>query len=193
MGEKSSKPFSFEYFPSLNNSEEFFNKIQAIVCPGHYSSSNERKIALAKAGFFIQSLSCSSCQRHCSLSAMVKEYLDSRSLHPNTHSCGQGWVQSIFSQGYSWIAPKYDMHMEFISVPMHSSPGPFSGRSGGAPKGRKARNRRKRSRKISNAGRECWLRPMKKNSLVWPKRFCGRRPRISGRSASPPGAPNLLL
>jgi hypothetical protein len=34
--------------------EEFFDKTQAIVCPGHYSSSNERKIALAKAGFFIQ-------------------------------------------------------------------------------------------------------------------------------------------
>jgi hypothetical protein len=34
--------------------EEFFDKTQAIVCPGHYSSSNERKIALAKAGFFIK-------------------------------------------------------------------------------------------------------------------------------------------
>ena len=34
--------------------EEFFNKTQAIVCPGHYSSSNERKIVLAKAGFFIK-------------------------------------------------------------------------------------------------------------------------------------------
>jgi hypothetical protein len=34
--------------------EEFFNKTQAIVCPGHYSSSNEQKIALAKAGFFIK-------------------------------------------------------------------------------------------------------------------------------------------
>ncbi len=33
--------------------EEFFNKTQSIICPGHYSSSNERKIALAKAGFFI--------------------------------------------------------------------------------------------------------------------------------------------
>lgn len=33
--------------------EEFFNKTQTIVCPGQYSSSNERKIALAKAGFFI--------------------------------------------------------------------------------------------------------------------------------------------
>lgn len=34
--------------------EEFFNKTQDIVCPGHYSSSNERKIALAKAGFFVK-------------------------------------------------------------------------------------------------------------------------------------------
>ena len=34
--------------------EEFFDKTQAIVCPGHYSSSNERRIALAKAGFFIK-------------------------------------------------------------------------------------------------------------------------------------------
>ena len=34
--------------------EEFFNQTQAIVCPGQYSSSNERKIALAKAGFFIK-------------------------------------------------------------------------------------------------------------------------------------------
>jgi hypothetical protein len=33
--------------------EEFFNKTQTIVCPGQYSSSKERKIALAKAGFFI--------------------------------------------------------------------------------------------------------------------------------------------
>lgn len=33
--------------------EEFFNKTQTIVCPGQHSSSNERKIALAKAGFFI--------------------------------------------------------------------------------------------------------------------------------------------
>jgi hypothetical protein len=32
--------------------EEFFNKTQSIVCPGQYSSTNERKIALAKAGFF---------------------------------------------------------------------------------------------------------------------------------------------
>lgn len=35
--------------------EEFFNKTQEIVCPGEYASSNERKIALAKNGFFIQS------------------------------------------------------------------------------------------------------------------------------------------
>ena len=35
--------------------EEFFNKAQAIVCPGQYSSANEQKIALAKAGFFIDS------------------------------------------------------------------------------------------------------------------------------------------
>lgn len=34
--------------------EEFFNQTQTIVCPGRYSSSNERKIALAKAGFFIK-------------------------------------------------------------------------------------------------------------------------------------------
>ncbi len=34
--------------------EEFFNRMQVVVCPGHYSSSNERKIALAKAGFFMQ-------------------------------------------------------------------------------------------------------------------------------------------
>ncbi len=33
--------------------EEFFNKTQEIVCPGLYSSSNERRIALAKAGFFV--------------------------------------------------------------------------------------------------------------------------------------------
>ncbi len=33
--------------------EEFFNKTQSIVCPGQYSSSNERKIALAKADFLI--------------------------------------------------------------------------------------------------------------------------------------------
>jgi len=33
--------------------EEFFNKAQEIVCPGQYSSSNERRIALANAGFFI--------------------------------------------------------------------------------------------------------------------------------------------
>lgn len=33
--------------------EEFFNKTQSIVCPGQYGSANERKIALAKAGFFI--------------------------------------------------------------------------------------------------------------------------------------------
>ena len=33
--------------------EEFFNKVQTIVCPGQYSSSNQRKIALAQAGFFI--------------------------------------------------------------------------------------------------------------------------------------------
>ena len=34
--------------------EEFFNKTQSIVCPGHYSSHNERKNALARAGFFIK-------------------------------------------------------------------------------------------------------------------------------------------
>jgi hypothetical protein len=34
--------------------EEFFDKTQAIVCPGQHPSSNARKIALAKAGFFIQ-------------------------------------------------------------------------------------------------------------------------------------------
>ena len=34
--------------------EEFFDRTQDIVSPGHYSSSNERKIALAKAGFFLQ-------------------------------------------------------------------------------------------------------------------------------------------
>jgi hypothetical protein len=34
--------------------EEFFNKTQSIVCPGQYSTSNERKIALANAGFFIK-------------------------------------------------------------------------------------------------------------------------------------------
>lgn len=34
--------------------EEFFNKTQDIVCPGHYSSSNERKIALTKAGFLLK-------------------------------------------------------------------------------------------------------------------------------------------
>jgi hypothetical protein len=33
--------------------EEFFNKAQEIVCPGQYSSSNERRIALANAGFFV--------------------------------------------------------------------------------------------------------------------------------------------
>ena len=33
--------------------EEFFNKTQEIVCPGPYSSSIDRRIALAKAGFFI--------------------------------------------------------------------------------------------------------------------------------------------
>jgi hypothetical protein len=33
--------------------EDFFNKAQEIVCPGQYSSSNERRIALAKAGFFV--------------------------------------------------------------------------------------------------------------------------------------------
>ena len=33
--------------------EEFFNKTQEIVCPGPYSSSHERRIALAKAGFFV--------------------------------------------------------------------------------------------------------------------------------------------
>jgi len=35
--------------------EEFFNKTQTLVCPGEYSSSNDRKIALAKAGFFNES------------------------------------------------------------------------------------------------------------------------------------------
>ncbi len=34
--------------------EEFFDKAQNIVCPGNYQTSNERKIALAKAGFFIK-------------------------------------------------------------------------------------------------------------------------------------------
>jgi len=34
--------------------EEFFNKTQTIVCPGQYTSSNERRIALAKEGFFIK-------------------------------------------------------------------------------------------------------------------------------------------
>lgn len=34
--------------------EEFFNKTQSIICSGQYSSHNERKIALAKAGFFIK-------------------------------------------------------------------------------------------------------------------------------------------
>ena len=33
--------------------EEFFDKTQSIICPGQYGSANERKIALAKAGFFI--------------------------------------------------------------------------------------------------------------------------------------------
>ena len=33
--------------------EEFFNKTQEIVCPGQYSSSNERRIAVAKTGFFV--------------------------------------------------------------------------------------------------------------------------------------------
>jgi hypothetical protein len=34
--------------------EEFFDKSQHIVCPGKYQTSNERKIALADAGFFIK-------------------------------------------------------------------------------------------------------------------------------------------
>jgi len=34
--------------------EGFFDKTQSIICPGQYGSSNERKIALAKAGFFIK-------------------------------------------------------------------------------------------------------------------------------------------
>ncbi|MCE5318085.1 MAG: hypothetical protein LLG04_12100 [Parachlamydia sp.] len=34
--------------------EDFFNKTQTIVCPGQYSTSNERKNALANAGFFIK-------------------------------------------------------------------------------------------------------------------------------------------
>jgi hypothetical protein len=34
--------------------EGFFNGVQEIVCPGQYASSNERRIALAKAGFFIK-------------------------------------------------------------------------------------------------------------------------------------------
>ena len=34
--------------------EEFFNKTQSIICPGQYSSSNERKKALAKSGFFLK-------------------------------------------------------------------------------------------------------------------------------------------
>lgn len=34
--------------------EDFFNRAQEIVCPGQFSSSNERRIALAKAGFFIK-------------------------------------------------------------------------------------------------------------------------------------------
>ncbi len=34
--------------------EEFFNKAQEIVCPGHYSSSKERRNALANAGFFVR-------------------------------------------------------------------------------------------------------------------------------------------
>lgn len=33
--------------------EEFFNKTQEIVCPGPYSSSNDRRAALAKASFFV--------------------------------------------------------------------------------------------------------------------------------------------
>lgn len=32
--------------------EEIFNRTQAIVCPGEHSSSHEKRIALAKAGFF---------------------------------------------------------------------------------------------------------------------------------------------
>jgi hypothetical protein len=34
--------------------EDFFNRVQEIVCPGQFSSSNDRRIALAKAGFFIK-------------------------------------------------------------------------------------------------------------------------------------------
>lgn len=33
--------------------EDFFNKVQEIVCPGPYSSSTEKKDALAKAGFLV--------------------------------------------------------------------------------------------------------------------------------------------
>ncbi len=33
--------------------EEFFNKTQEIVCPGSYSTSHEKKMALANAGFFM--------------------------------------------------------------------------------------------------------------------------------------------
>lgn len=34
--------------------EEFFDKSQQIVCPGHYPTRNERMIALANAGFFMK-------------------------------------------------------------------------------------------------------------------------------------------
>lgn len=34
--------------------EEFFNKAQSIVCPGQHATSIDRRIALAKAGFFIR-------------------------------------------------------------------------------------------------------------------------------------------
>ena len=34
--------------------EEFFNKSQHMICPGNYRTSNERKNALADAGFFIK-------------------------------------------------------------------------------------------------------------------------------------------
>ena len=34
--------------------QEFFDRTQDIVCPKSYFSSNDRKIALAKAGFFLQ-------------------------------------------------------------------------------------------------------------------------------------------
>ena len=33
--------------------EEFFDRVQTIVCPGEYASSHERRTALARAGFFV--------------------------------------------------------------------------------------------------------------------------------------------